>query len=190
MAPPGESLLPRAFPGGCIRRLRLDDLQAFQAYRGIPDLGRYQGWQPVSDVEALGFLTEMSQAPLFAPGRWVQLGITEAKTDVLIGDIGLHLSDDGRKGEVGVTLHPAAQGRGLATAAVREALQVLFALTEVRQVLGTTDSRNLLSIRLLERLGFKYQESRNVIFREEPCSEHIYVLRRAGRQPRTQGGRF
>jgi len=154
------------------------DLKAFQEYRGIPDLGRYQGWRAVSDAEALEFLMEMRRAPLFTPGRWVQLGIAEVNGGVLIGDIGLHLSEDGRSGEVGVTLHPAAQGRGIATAAVREALHVLFTLTPVRQVHGLTDSRNLPSIRLLERLGFEHQESRDVIFHEEPCSEHVYILRR------------
>lgn len=144
----------------------------------MPELGRYQGWSLMSEAEALAFLSEMSDAPLFSPGAWVQLGIAEPETDELVGDIGLFLSDDGFTGEIGFTLAPRAQGRGVATAAVRQALHVFFAVTTVQQVFGVTDSRNLASVRLLERLGFHHQESRNTIFRGEPCTEDVFVLAR------------
>lgn len=178
MRPSPESLLPSEFPGGWLRRVGPADLAAFQAYRTIPELARYQGWRPLGDSEALEFLTEMSDAPLFALGRWIQLGITETHSDWLIGDIGLHLSNDGLTGEVGFTLAPGSQGRGLATAAVGRALQLFLASTAVEQVVGITDSRNAPSIRLLERLGFRRRETRAVVFKGEPCSEHVYVTRR------------
>lgn len=54
-----ETLLPREFPGGRLRQMVPHDLAAFQAYRSIPELGRYQGWSPMSDVEALQFLGEV-----------------------------------------------------------------------------------------------------------------------------------
>ncbi len=178
MHTPGATPLPRAFPGGLLRRLRKGDLAAFQTYRAIPELGRFQGWSPMSDAEAVAFLADMGEAPLFTPGDWVQLGIAEPEADQLVGDIGIFLAADGLTGEVGFTLAPAAQGRGMATAAVREALQLLFGLTSVRQVRGITDSRNLASIRLLERVGFRHHESRSTVFRGEPCSEEDYVLPR------------
>jgi ribosomal-protein-alanine N-acetyltransferase len=180
--PSEPGLLPREFAGARLRRLRRADLASFQAYRRMPELGRYQGWSPMSDAEALAFLDEMHAAPLFAAGEWVQLGIADAGTDELIGDVGLHLSNDGRTGEVGFTLRPSAQGRGIAASAVREGLQLLFGATAATHVLGITDARNLPSIRLLERLGFSYRDSREVVFRGEPCSEKVYVLQR-GRAP-------
>ena len=173
-----ETLLPREFSGGRLRRLRPADRVAFQAYRSIPELGRYQGWSPTSEAEALDFLAEMNQAPLFTPGQWVQLGIAESESDSLVGDIGLYLSSDGSTGEVGFTLQPSAQGHGVAGRAVREAIQLLFSATKVSCVLGITDERNLPSIRLLERLGFQYLENRRVVFRGEPCSEKVYALSR------------
>ena len=176
-----EGLLPRPLPGARLRRLRRGDLGAFQAYRSIPELGRYQGWSPMSDADALAFLADMESSPFFQPGQWVQLGIADAGSDVLLGDIGVHLSADGRAGEIGFTLAPSAQGRGLATAAVRESLHMLFAATEVEHVLGITDARNQPSIRLLERLGFAWRDTRDVIFRGEQCRELVYVL---AREPR------
>jgi ribosomal-protein-alanine N-acetyltransferase len=170
--------LPRSFPGGRLRRLRTSDLAAFQAYRSIPELGRFQGWSPMPEAEALAFLAKMGDAPLLTPGDWVQLGIAEPEGDQLIGDVGVFLAADGLTGEIGFTLAPAAQGRGIATAAVRQALQVLFGATSVKQVLGITDSRNVGSIRLLERVGFHHHESRRIVFRGELCSEEVYVLPR------------
>jgi RimJ/RimL family protein N-acetyltransferase len=168
--------LPRAFAGGLLRRLRPSDLAAFQAYRSIPELGRFQGWSPMSDAAATAFLAAMSEAPLFMRGDWVQIGIAEPETDRLIGDIGIHLSADGLAGEIGFTLAPGAQGRGIATAAVRQALQLFFDITGAQQVLGITDSRNVRSIRLLERTGFRHHERRSTVFRGEPCIEEIYAL--------------
>jgi RimJ/RimL family protein N-acetyltransferase len=173
-----ESELPLNFTGGRLRRMRAADLAAFQTYRRLPELGRYQSWSPMSDAEALAFLADMADAPMFMPGQWMQIGIAELESDLLIGDIGIYLSDDALSSEIGFALEPGAQGRGIATAAVREALGVIFARTAVTQILGITDSRNLASVRLLERLGFVHQETREVTFRGEPCSEKIYALPR------------
>lgn len=57
----------------------------------------------MSEAEAVAFLAEMSEAPLFVPGGWVQLGIAEAETDRLVGDVGIFLSADGLTGELGFT---------------------------------------------------------------------------------------
>ena len=174
-----ETALPREFPGGRLRRLRSSDSEAFQAYRGIPGLGRFQGWSPLPEAEALQFLGEMNRAPLFAAGQWIQLGIADPASDRLVGDIGLYLSGDGSNGEVGFTLGPSAQGRGIASNAVREALRLMFAATDVARVLGITDERNLPSIRLLERVGFGFVETRRAVFRGESCTELVYALLRS-----------
>ena len=176
---PSAAWLPRRFDGGQLRRLKPSDLACFQSYRSTPELNRYQGWSPMSDAAAAAFLAEMSDAPVVAAGKWIQLGIAEPVTDRLIGDIGLFLSGDGLGGEIGFTLSLAAQGRGIATAAVRQALELLFAATPVRQVLGFTDTRNAASIHLLERAGFLRQEERTVVFRGQPCTEAVYVLPRS-----------
>jgi ribosomal-protein-alanine N-acetyltransferase len=178
MHSPSDAKLPRLFADGLLRRLHASDLASFQAYRSIPELGRFQGWSPMSESESLAFLDEMNTLPLFSPGEWVQLGIAELTTNRLIGDIGVFLAEDGQSAEVGFTLEPAAQGRGVGTAAVREAIQLLLSAASVQQVFGITDTRNVASIRLLERVGFQHSETSNTVFRGEPCSEATYILHR------------
>jgi len=176
---PADDPLPRVGAGVVLRRLRAADLAAFQAYRTDPELGRYQGWSALSDSQALAFLEEMSGVALFRPGEWAQIGIAQPLQATLVGDIGLFLADDARHAEIGFTLARPAQGRGLATAAVREALRLVFECTGVERVLGITDARNRGSVALLERVGMRLQEERHAIFRGEACVECVYALARA-----------
>ena len=65
----------------------MGDLAAFQAYRLDPELGRYQGWSPMTTAEATNFLFEMAHVPLFSAGGWSQVGIAECSDPRLIGDL-------------------------------------------------------------------------------------------------------
>lgn len=170
--------LPRTTDGVVLRRLAVSDLAAFQAYRHDAVLGQYQGWSATPDAQALSFLAEMNTAELLQPGAWCQIGIADSYDHTLIGDIGLFLASDGRHAEIGFTLRRELQGRGLATTAVREAINLVFEHTKAEQVLGITDARNLPSARLLERVGMRKTDSRSAMFRGEACVEHVYVLSR------------
>ncbi|HEX6092282.1 MAG TPA: GNAT family N-acetyltransferase [Dongiaceae bacterium] len=170
--------LPRCAGQVALRRLAPKDLAAFQAYRRDPELGRYQGWTPMPDAEAQAFLAQMHAAVSLHPGVWFQLGIADGQSLQLIGDIGLLLSADGSSAEIGYTLARSAQGRGLATLAVREAVALVFECSAASQVLATTDARNRASIRLLERIGMQRAEESTALFRGEPCVEITYAIAR------------
>jgi len=138
-----------------VRRLRAADLARFQAYRHDPEVGRYQGWEPQADAEALAFLEEMAVEPFGRVGEWIQLAIADPDDDRLLGDIGLHVGED--EAELGITLAADAQGRGLATEAAEAVVAGLRAHTGVRRLVGITDVRNTSSARLLERLGMELE---------------------------------
>jgi aminoglycoside 6'-N-acetyltransferase len=182
--PTASDSLPRFGSHVVLRRLGGLDLAAFQAYRTDAELGRYQGWSAMSDGEALAFLQGMSDVTLFRPGEWTQIGIAESETMTLIGDIGLFLAEDSRHAEIGFTLSRSAQGRGLATAALQEAVQLIFESTPAERILGITDARNRASVAVLERGGMRKQEERRVVFRGESCLEYVYVLQRLRNPPR------
>ncbi|MBB1473069.1 GNAT family N-acetyltransferase [Luteimonas sp. MC1782] len=168
--------LPRMAGDAMLRRLAPSDLRAFQAYRQDAELGRFQGWAPTPDDDAREFLRHMGAADLLRPGVWCQIGIAQASDQALIGDIGLLLSSDATRLEIGFTLSRGSQGRGLATAAVKEAIAMVFAHTPAQRVVGIADVRNLASIRLLERVGMERVETRNVVSAGEPCTEHVYAV--------------
>jgi RimJ/RimL family protein N-acetyltransferase len=159
-----------------LRRLRADDLARLQAYRSDPEVGRYQGWEPTTDAEARAMIAEMAAAPCPTLGGWVQIAIADARTDALLGDIGLHVSESGEEAALGITLAPDVQGRGLAEEAARTLIAGLESHTAVRRLVGITDARNLPSARLLERLGMAFEAEEETIFRGESCRERRYAL--------------
>ena len=101
-----------------------------------------------------------------------------ADSQLLIGDIGLFLANDGSQAEIGFTLRRESQGQGMAIAAVCDAIEFLFEQTDVQRVIAITDARNLPSVRLLERVGMRKIETRAATFRDQPCIEHVYALSR------------
>jgi len=171
--------LPRVAERIVLRRLRPSDLAEFQAYRADPEIGRYQGWSPLPAEMAETFLREMTAAEFGVVGPWFQLAIAERSTDRLIGDIGFCIcGPDNQHAELGFSLARHAQGRGLATEAVRTVIDLLFERTAIARVVAMTDARNQACIRLLQRADLRPIGTVNTVLRGEPCVEYIYAAAR------------
>lgn len=67
----------------------------------------------MSAAEAAAFITKMASVALFQPGEWVQLAIARAEDSALVGDAGLFVAQGFEYAEVGFTITPSAQGRGM-----------------------------------------------------------------------------
>ena len=172
--------LPCTLGATQLRQLQGADLARFHAYRSNPVLARYQGWQPMSTADAATFLNQMQQVTRLQAGHWIQLGIAEASSAALVGDIGLFLSDDATHAELGFTLHHQHHGQGHASRAVQLALQLLFSIDSVSRVEAIADARNTPSINVLTRNGFSLVGQQAVYFKGEHCSELVYQYLRTG----------
>ncbi len=138
------------------------DVAAFAAYRRLPEVARWQGWDTSYDEADARRLVATQPSGLPAAGEWLQLAVRSPGGDVLYGDVGVHrLADRRDTFEVGVTLAPAAQGRGLGTEAVRTVLAHLFAEAGAHRVVARCDERNAPVAALLRRVGMRH-ESREV----------------------------
>jgi len=140
-----------------LRPLALEDLDRLVAYRGDPDVARYQAWDSYDAAAASALIAEMADSAPGRPGRWHQWGIEEIATGLLVGDCGLFTQEDGAQGEIGFTLAPEAQGRGLATEAVTLVLAAAFGALGFHRVVANTDPANARSAALLARLGFRHE---------------------------------
>lgn len=170
-----EIILPAATSRTVLRRLSPADLPDFQAYRTDPVVAEYQAWTPMADVDATAFLAGMHSIPLFEPGQWFQLGIA-LQAGKLIGDIGICVDlREPTRAEIGFSLNPRWQGRGLATEGVDAARRFVSRHGGVTRLEAITDARNQPSISLLERLGFRLERTEAALFRGEPCRERHYV---------------
>lgn len=167
-----DSGLPWKTPRLQLRRFTTMDLAAFQDYRTDLQLATYQGWQVVDDEQARRFLEQHATAPLFQNDQWNQLAIINADNQ-LIGDVGLCVH--ATWAEVGYTINRNFHKLGYATEALRLSVTQLFALTQVWSVHGITDSRNVASIRVLERAGLQHIDT---LTHDHNTTELVYQISR------------
>lgn len=139
-----------------LRRVQPDDAEILYAYRSDPAHCRYQGWIPSSVDRVHEFIADQQSLTLAEPGHWFQWMVCTRDDHQVIGDCGANFPTDKTEAPaIGYTLHPSATGRGYATEAVQALLKWLFVDLGVRRVTASTDPRNLGSIAVLERLGFR-----------------------------------
>jgi aminoglycoside 6'-N-acetyltransferase len=167
----------------CLRPFRADDLPAFVAYRSAPEVARYQSWDTTySMADAERFLASQLGVEFGEPGTWVQVAATDRASGALCGDCAVRVvTDQPATAEVGVTLAPDRQGRGLAREALVAVMTRLFEDHGIHRIYAQADERNARVHRLLEGLGFRC-EARLVEadwFKSEWSTLRIYaVLRR------------
>jgi RimJ/RimL family protein N-acetyltransferase len=152
-------------------------------------VARYQDWEAQPDHEARRFIEKMSQVDLFSRGTWCQLAIALRSTNAIVGDVGVCVSADGRRAELGFTLASEAQGGGLGTEAVRALIALIFDQTDVTEVVAVTDSRNTPALRLAERVGMQNTETVHTRFRGEPCIEYVWSMVRASARNQSMSDR-
>lgn len=140
-----------------LRPLDERDIPAFVAYRRDPEVARYQGWMPTytsADAERL----VAGQPDSLQPGEWLQIAIVDHATDELCGDCAVRLDDvQPKTAEVGITLAPAHQGRGIGREALGALVTWLLDEHDLHRVYAHADDRNLAVHRLLEALGFRLE---------------------------------
>lgn len=149
-----------------LRALTVADAEALFQYRSLPEVTRFQGWAPATVEEVVRFVTEDVCHVMNQPDTWFQLGIFLNEDEVLVGDLGMHFWDEanssattdveGQTGivEIGITLAPQFQGKGLASEAVRVALDYIFNMLQKSQVIASVDPENQRSMALMQRAGF------------------------------------
>lgn len=174
-----SELLPIETARTRLRRFRRDDLDAFVAYRALESVYRYQTWpRPYTRDHGRALIEDVREGPLLRPGAWCQLAIATREDDALIGDIGVFTSEAAPgQFELGFSLAPEFQRRGLAREAVGAWLERLRDAAGARAVVGISDRRNLPSKGLLSALGFELSHSVDAEYFGEPCVDEHYVRR-------------
>lgn len=139
-----------------MRRFRDADARSLARYRADPDVARYQAWESCTPDEAAAFVRALAAVDPGTPGAWFQFAFESRSGGELMGDCALRVTrDDPRQAELGFTLAPRFQGRGLASEGVRRVLDYAFPTFALHRVFSITDERNAPAQRLLEGLGFR-----------------------------------
>src|SRR5688500_17426619 len=141
-----------------LRPLRPDDAAAICAYRSLPEVARFQSWEAFGPEDAAKLIASQERTSSDTPGDWLQLALTMLECGKFVGDCGIHfLTDQPEQVELGITLDPAYQGRGLAKEAVECVLRYVFDSLNKHRVIAVTDAENHAAARLFRRLGFRQE---------------------------------
>jgi RimJ/RimL family protein N-acetyltransferase len=97
-----------------------------------------------------------SSADDFARQGYGLWGVFDRATDELMGFCGFRSSADGMP-ELLYGLLPAWWGKGLATEAARAVLSYAFQALGTAEVRAATDTPNVASVRVMERLGMRFK---------------------------------
>jgi RimJ/RimL family protein N-acetyltransferase len=141
-----------------LRRSVPGDAEAISAYRSLPDVRRFQGWER-TDPDTLRAEIDLMSHRTPGDRGWVQLSVLERDGGRLVGDVGMSPAD-GEPGvmKIGYTVDPAFQGRGYATEAVAALVRYLFDGLGVEIVRMYADADNIASIRVAEKVGMRLEE--------------------------------
>ena len=165
-----------------IRNLQPKDLDGFHAYRCLPEVALYQGFDVMGKEKCQSFIEEYCNKILETPGEWVQYAIVLSDSDEIVGDCAIKLrSPDPRIAEIGMTISPYFQKKGIAKEALRGVIDWLFGIKDVHRIEEITDAENEASIQLLESLGFRQEGYfiENIWFNGKWGSEYQYAMLRS-----------
>ena len=163
-----------------IRVFQKKDLEAFAQYRSHEAVARYQSWSNYTYQDAIELFEGMDYSAFGTDGSWYQLAIASLDSDALIGDLAVHFIDQDQI-EIGFTVSPEHQGKGVATQAVSSFLRYAFVELNKHRVVATTDAKNTASFRLLEKLAFRREAHfiQNIFFKGAWGDEYQYALLRS-----------
>jgi len=163
-----------------LRPIEPNDTIALYKYRSDSFTNKYQGWVPKTKDEVKKFIAKVSPA-INIPGTWFQFIILLNDSNTVIGDIGIHFSDtDNSQVEIGCTLDKSFQGNGYATEALKQLIAFLFNDLNKDKIITSIDPRNIKSINLVEKTGFKKEAlyEKSLLINGEWVDDLIFAILR------------
>ncbi|GLQ88321.1 GNAT family N-acetyltransferase [Dyella flagellata] len=138
-----------------LRPLRKEDASAFFEMWSDPETVRYFSFPPMQDIEqAHARITDKLQSS--SNGHSVTCVIESRDTGEVIGDCGLFNGVSlSRRAEIGYCLGRKYWGKGYMAEAADALIEHGFKQAGLHRIEADIDPRNLPSIQLIERLGFR-----------------------------------
>jgi RimJ/RimL family protein N-acetyltransferase len=141
-----------------LRRVRPDDAEPLAARRSDPEVAEYQNWVPPYPIEkATKMIAEMAAMDGPVDQEWWMLTVADRDDTVVLGDVVVHLTWQGRTAEIGYTFAKHAWGNGYATEATEAVCAYLFDTVGVTRIAAMIHPDNIASAMVLERIGMIWE---------------------------------
>lgn len=162
-----------------LRPMEACDAEALHAYQSLPEVARYQFWEPRSLEKIRKKLTEWTEMRRLDGEGTLAFAVESKENGALIGDVSLRVTNvEARQGTIGFTLNPQYQGRGYATEAGRALLCMGFEDLNLHRIFASCDARNDGSWGVMERLGMRREAHfrEHALFKGGWDDEFFYAL--------------
>ena len=172
--------VPVRTPRLALRDFTSADFDAILAYSADPRVTKYLFFGPRDEITTQEYLAELLASQRERP-RWrFELAVEETASGRVIGACDLSLVEPNVM-DLGYMLETSSWGKGFATEIARHLLEAAFAQLRIDQVISTVDVNNRASIRVLEKVGMRweavYRRHRRAKNRWWDC--HLFVMPRA-----------
>jgi RimJ/RimL family protein N-acetyltransferase len=165
-----------------IRPFRSEDVAGLVRRRNDPEVARFQDWElPFTEERAAQIVSELVEMDGPVNGEWWMAIVEDGTTGEVLGDLAVHLSENGRIAEVGYTFHSEHWGKGYAMEALTALVDHLFVELDVTRAFGMLHPDNPASAMVLERCGFLFEGHTKLSYwlGEENSDDLIYGLTRS-----------
>lgn len=157
-----------------LRLLEPSDLEAVMTFWGDGEVMQYCGGHGTEERElrAVGFYAELQQR------RGLSVyGVYEKNEKRIIGACGFNPGESEDEAELIYHFAKAYWGKGYATEATKSCISYARGVQSIKQLTASTDPRNFISGKILEKLGFTYEGLKwhDDLSQEEPS--YVLVLK-------------
>jgi len=164
-----------------LRSPRSSDTADLHARRNDADIARYQDWLVPYTLDRAEMLVAESLAlggP--TPAHWWMITIADPADTMVLGDLAVHITDDGHTADVGYTLSRSAWGHGYASEALDALVTHLFETVGVTRVEAELHPDNRASAMVLERVGMVFEGHTRLSFwlGDDNSDDWIYGITR------------
>lgn len=162
-----------------LREMTLGDLEFYFRHFNNDEIVEGCCFPGPKSVEAAKEELERYCIKPFKEKRGIRWGIVRKGSKELIGTCGYYdWNKTVRRAEIGYDLDPAYWGQGIMSEALRAMLDYGFEKMELNRVQAIIDSKNIRSIELVQRLGFKKEGvlRQNSYFNEQFRDDVIFSL--------------
>ena len=161
-----------------LRRLQIDDLDSVHALISNVEVVRYMLFPVCSRQESEKFLAESINESPSAPWRSIVRAIARGLGGELVGLCGVVNLRGNSDGEIWYLINPESWGKGIATNAVKQLLQLGFSEMGLHRIWATCLPENPASARVLEKAGMRKEGFlvKNLKIHGEWRSSFLYAI--------------
>lgn len=137
-----------------LRDMQMQDWSAIHAYTKLPEMSKYDDWEPMSELETKVLVSGLAIQALIGPRYRYDLAIVLKDSNTVIGMVDLHREcENSSVGLVGCGINPDYQGSGYATEALKAIVDFGLISLGLKVIYGLVEVENIGCIKIMEKVG-------------------------------------